>query len=392
MARYNGGAIVMAVVVAVVALVGVARAAECHGSPKPDAQPNLNAIYDSAPVLVRQVANAKLYRVGGGNDTINVVHLWGTPYEKGFAHGTLMQDDAKDFINAVWAYLELQVEQALNGSIHTLKPGFIEMVANYGLEVALDLTLDLTRPFTGQYFFEEMKGMADATGLSYSRIEYIHMIGELTQGDCSISTRYDMPFLPAPPHFSRRYSVPLCFFVFLPLFYFFPLSLSLSLSRFPCPLHQRATIEDARQRIADAPRTCNLILGVGDGKSSEFNGIEYSYSVARFFTDTDNEPVADWHPRINDIVYYGMDWLCPGYNQVLGEQLQKHHGNITAENTIRDITAITQTGDLHIAIYDLEHQILHTANARRDSADGPNYAYQRPFVKLDMKALFEVTL
>ena len=48
-----------------------------------------------------------------------------------------------------------------------------------------------------------------------------------------------------------------------------------------------------------------------------------------------------------------MDWLCPGYSSVLGAQITKHHGNITAVNTIRDITAITQTGDLHIAIYDV---------------------------------------
>jgi hypothetical protein len=50
-----------------------------------------------------------------------------------------------------------------------------------------------------------------------------------------------------------------------------------------------------------------------------------------------------------------MDWLCPGFNSVLGAQLTKYHGNITAANTIRDVTAITQTGDLHIAIYDVSY-------------------------------------
>jgi hypothetical protein len=54
-----------------------------------------------------------------------------------------------------------------------------------------------------------------------------------------------------------------------------------------------------------------------------------------------------------NIVYYGMDWLCPTYTSVFHDQLQKHYGNISAVNTIQDIVPIVQTGDLHIAIYDL---------------------------------------
>ena len=33
----------------------------------------------------------------------------GTPYEMGFAHGTLMKARAVDMLNSVWSYLELQV-------------------------------------------------------------------------------------------------------------------------------------------------------------------------------------------------------------------------------------------------------------------------------------------
>ena len=39
-----------------------------------------------------------------------------------------------------------------------------------------------------------------------------------------------------------------------------------------------------------------------------------------------------------------MDWLCPGYSSALHTQLTSHYGNITAENTIRNITSIVQTG------------------------------------------------
>ena len=83
-----------------------------------------------------------------------------------------------------------------------------------------------------------------------------------------------------------------------------------------------------------------------------------------------------------------MDWLCPGFSTVLHAQLAKNFGSITAENTIRDITAITQTGlyyyvhifhsihgalatadrsgTLQVTVYDLTQMIVHTANARRD--------------------------
>ena len=73
------------------------------------------------------------------------------------------------------------------------------------------------------------------------------------------------------------------------------------------------TFDDAKNRITNAHRTCDLILGVGDGKSSKFNSVQYSYSVANFMDDTNQRPVADWHPNIENVVYHGMDWLCPGY-------------------------------------------------------------------------------
>eukprot|EP00043_Microstomoeca_roanoka_P004787 m.51843 g.51843 ORF g.51843 m.51843 type:complete len:440 (+) comp12654_c0_seq1:210-1529(+) len=424
-----------------IAAVPQALAAECHGSPSPNAQPNHNSIYTSAPVLVRSVQNAKLYTVGGGDDVINVVHLYGTPYEMGFAHGTLMKQEASDFINAVWSYLELQVESAINGTVHNLQPWFLQMVADFGLDVALDLTTDATRKYTGDYFYEEMQGLADASGVDFKKIERIHMIGELTKGSCSMYGAWGNATKSTGKTFQLRaldWDVDGPFRNFPQITVYHPVNSSnghafanigwtgwlgsitgisstqvaiseigVSFpddtfgqeSRFGIPftfilrdiLQFDETIDSALNRITNAHRTCDLILGVGDGKSSEFRGIQYSASVANYYTDYNNMPVADWHPRIENVVYYGMDWLCPGYSEVLGAQLQKFYGNITAENTISDITAITQTGDLHIAIYDLTDNILHVANARRDGAQGPLNAYDRAFIRLDMQAVFAVS-
>jgi hypothetical protein len=67
--------------------------------------------------------------------------------------------------------------------------------------------------------------------------------------------------------------------------------------------------------MVNSKRTCNLILGVGDGKLPAFRSVQYSGSIVRFFDDKNMQPVYDWHPRMENVVYYGMDWLCPGYTK-----------------------------------------------------------------------------
>ena len=47
----------------------------------------------------------------------------------------------------------------------------------------------------------------------------------------------------------------------------------------------------------------------------------------------------------------------PCRSQALSEQIKKYYGNITAENTIYGITSIVQTGDVHVAVYDLTDQV-----------------------------------
>ena len=115
-----------------------------------------------------------------------------------------------------------------------------------------------------------------------------------------------------------------------------------------------SSLDDAINRITNAKRTCDLILGVGDGNANKFRGFQYSPHVANVIDDENLAPVANWHPKIENVVYWGMDWICPNDNNMLSTQLEYYHGDITVENTIKNITAYVQTGDLHIAIYDFD--------------------------------------
>jgi isopenicillin-N N-acyltransferase-like protein len=67
--------------------------------------------------------------------------------------------------------------------------------------------------------------------------------------------------------------------------------------------------------------------------------LRYGHSVANYFIDTDMlpyDPTASpqWHPRLPNMVYYGMDWLCKNYDIVLAQQLAYAAG-VTGDVPVR---------------------------------------------------------
>ena len=55
------------------------------------------------------------------------------------------------------------------------------------------------------------------------------------------------------------------------------------------------TLDDSINRIVNAHRTCDLILGISDSQpGGGFRGVEYSHSVAKFFDDKNMEPTGWW--------------------------------------------------------------------------------------------------
>lgn len=157
-------------------------------------------------------------------------------------------------------------------------------------------------------------------------------------------------------------------------------------------LQGTSNIDDALQSVQDADRTCNLILGVGDGKAGKVSGIEYSGRVFNAYSDMNQLPVnSTWHPKLDSMVYNGMDWLCPGYTSVLGAQLSKYRTVLEPANIIGNLLPTVQTGNLHIAVYDLTKNSMYLSFCRSDGADTsePFNAYDRQFTQLDMAELFK---
>ena len=150
---------------------------------------------------------------------------------------------------------------------------------------------------------------------------------------------------------------------------------------------------DAVDRIQSANRTCDLILGVGDGKAGgAFRGFAYSGSQVEVYDDANLEPYNNtpdtWHPRFTDVVYWGMDWLCPGYSRPLAAQIAALHGALTPANMISDVLGRVQTGDVHIAVYDLTRSAMYVSFMAPLNTTVPQMAYDRQYTALDMPQMW----
>lgn len=417
--------------------------AMCNGKPNPNAQSNTLPINTLPPVYVRSVKNGHLFTVGTGDYEVPVVHLYGTPYEMGFAHGSLQRVRMTTFINSVYDYIDDNIVDAINGTIPWFPASWAKLIAQFGIDLVLDIEIAATEKFTGKYIFEELQGMAAATGMDVKRIQRIHLFGELTKGDCSmfgawgkaIPTGYslvqlraldwdmDGPFRNFPQitvyhpnkddghafanvgftgfigSFSGMSSV---YTATSEIGASFPDDTFGKESSFGVPftyllrdmLQFDKTLDDCKRHLTNANRTCNLILGFGDGKGPNptFNGIQYSYSVANFQNDTHMMPSYDWHPRISNVVYYGMDWLCPSFNSVLARQLNAGYSKITPELGIRNVSSIVQTGNLFVTYYDLTpaHNQMFVSFAAAHGKPGPLNAFDRSFTRIDMTPVFAV--
>ena len=267
----------------------------------------------------------------------------GNAYERGFAHGSILKNDTAEFYSRVYPFLNRAFYKLLTGLSHGCQR-IASWIAKVGLGVALDATYDITEKYTGQWFKDEMKGLADGSGVDEKYIRRVHMIGELTQGHCSMYGAWGAatatgatlqlraldwdtggPFQDYPQitvyhageaNDEEGHSFANVGWVgwigsisgisskqmaISEIGVSFPDKSFGKTSREGVPftfllrdiLQFDNSLDNAIDHIKNAHRTCDLILGVGDGKpqantsSAPFRGIQYSHSVANFYDDTE---------------------------------------------------------------------------------------------------------
>ncbi|MBW7863332.1 MAG: peptidase C45 [Candidatus Hydrogenedens sp.] len=106
-------------------------------------------------VLLREHGPAYLEQIGDER----VLHLKGTHYDMGFQHGALMKDEI------------------MEASAKILAVGNLSWKGNF--QASLDEAWNRTSPFLPEKYKEEIRGMADATGLSVQQVQNFTIFPEL---------------------------------------------------------------------------------------------------------------------------------------------------------------------------------------------------------------------
>jgi hypothetical protein len=138
--------------------------------------------YTGAPVKIKTVANGSLYVVGEGDDQIYLLHVYGSAYDMGYAHGQLLRSQIQDVLPKFMAHVEKEFETY----IKFLPQKVQSAIADIGLNAALEMTYQLTKKYTAKYFYDEIKGMSDGAGIEYSLAVRVHMLPELVKAGCSM--------------------------------------------------------------------------------------------------------------------------------------------------------------------------------------------------------------
>merc|ERR1711916_199212 len=136
-------------------------------------------------------------------------------------------------------------------------------------------------------------------------------------------------------------------------------------------------------------------MGGGKRQGGYGYAFEYSYSVVDIMTPANMRPDnSTWHFKIPDVVYYCMDWICPGYNRVMGTQLRKNHGMLTAASAISDVLSVTNSGNTHAAVYDLTAGDIFVSfgHAGFPLNATANKACHLPYTYFNLQKLFSETL
>eukprot|EP01127_Copromyxa_protea_P004456 TRINITY_DN14317_c0_g1_i1.p1 TRINITY_DN14317_c0_g1~~TRINITY_DN14317_c0_g1_i1.p1 ORF type:complete len:423 (-),score=87.84 TRINITY_DN14317_c0_g1_i1:40-1308(-) len=391
---------------------------------------NNNPIYKEAPTFVKQVKNGKLYTTGGEEPKVSVVHMWGTPYEMGFAHGQLVSKEAQKLYSQVTDYMQSQVEQFL----HMLPEFLQELIARYGVEGALEMTYLLTKKYTPPRFFEELKGFADGSGIDYMAVVRMHMFPEVIKAQCSMvgawgpananNNNGDLvqlraldwatngPFQEFPailvyhPSASETNDFAIISFVgfigALSGVSDAPMGICEKVwyayngtsSREGIPWHFMLrdilqwdkSVDDAINRVNHADRTCSIFIGVGDPEH-KFRVMEYAYEGVTVYDDR-NFPSYPGHPRREGLVFVNKH-VQPSNHPCLGDFLDTFYGNIDYSVLIQ-AAAHHKTGDTHAAIYDFGNDHLYVTLASiYDPVNGAVPAYNREWSRLTMSDLWK---
>lgn len=337
--------------------------------------------------------------IGDPPNPITVLYLWGSPYERGFAHGKLCAPQVKQLIErlALGACLVMRCTPE-----------------------KLDEAWGQMAPFVPQRYLDEMRGLADGAGVSLRHVQWAHAIPDLSEFHCTFFAAWgkatrgghlqqiraldyatqaglqDHPALIVEKTDAGQVFVNIGWVGFLGCVSGMNMShIAVSqigehfgdehetLAGEPMPFLLRDVLENARtldqgvKIIQRAHRTSSYLYCIGDGKIPSARALRTAKDICEVY-DADSYP----GERLEDVVYWSMG--CDSkWNKRVYEALKPQWGRIYHRTGTRDIMRELGTGNLHAVAYDVTALKLWVANASPGPTVEP--AYKRRFVPFDLK-------
>lgn len=388
---------------------------------------------DDAPV-VKTTANGSTKRVVTANLTapLSVIHVYGSIYDMQRAAGELLASEIATLVPATLEYLYQQVNQSYN--LSWLPEPVRDWVVEYGVELALDYTFNATLPYTPPHWVDAFRGLADGSGVDIVSLRRVSMIAEWTRAQCSMLGAWG-PASAAGGLVQLRaldWDTTGPFQRFPVLTVFHPdastggvpnavlgwagmLGAITGVSSSGVGISEKVwdaykgldnafgyawnflladalmldrDTDQALSRIATANRTCAIWIGLGDahgnGGGGSFKAVAYSAQQVSIYNDVNFPSYPPAHDLFKDLLFINKH-VQPSSEPCMNDLMHALYGNVSGLATLQYVTALEQTGDMHIAVYDWAADTLHVANA---SPDGTQLAYDATFVEFSMSALW----
>lgn len=143
-----------------------------------------------------------------------------------------------------------------------------------------------------------------------------------------------------------------------------------------------------------ATRTWGVWLGIGDAKSDEFIALEYMRASADVYNAT-SLPALTGQAPLKDVAFIDKH-PQPSTDMIMADHITPMlPGKVTATAIAQTLPRYTQSGDVHIAVYDWDHDepallvAIGTTSANNTYVGkGGRPAWAAPFVRFPMKALW----
>ena len=106
-------------------------------------------------------------------DGSKVLHLRGTPYEMGYQQGSLLRDDVRELVRFLFDVKAKEFGERLKldlGPLGALKPD---------AKAVIGAITRIQRPYIPDWYFEELRGLSDGSGVDYEELVLANFIPEL---------------------------------------------------------------------------------------------------------------------------------------------------------------------------------------------------------------------